>query len=109
MKNEDQPMEPLYDPQCENPNTPPEVLESLYWAYFTATSRTYHPGCIAIAKNPNISRSLLSRASLHTLAVATNPALAILQLEDPQWVKRNINPKALVLLKELQKENQCLN
>lgn len=98
-----------YDLRCEDPETPADTLEDLYWSYFTATSSGLHPGCLAIAKNPNISRALLAKVSIHTMACATNPLLHLLLLEDPKWVRCNINPKIITLAMIHQQEQSCLN
>jgi len=99
----------IYSPCCDDPNTTPEVLEEYYWLYFTWTSHSLHEGCIAIAKNPNISRALLAKASLHTTAVARNPTLQLLLLEDPAWVRRNINPHIIALALSHSQEPVCRN
>ena len=98
-----------YDPRCDDPRTPSDELEDLYWRYFTATSHGLHPGCLAIAKNPNISRAMLAKASIHTSATALNPALSLLLLEAPEWVRRNINPVVIRQAMIRQQEMKCLN
>lgn len=98
-----------YDPRCDDPLTPSQELEDLYWKYFTAMAERLHPGCLAIAKNPNISDALLSKLSIHTMLTAQNPLMHSLLLEKPEWVKRNINPKIIALAVAAMEKNQCLN
>lgn len=98
-----------YDPRCDDPSTPANELEELYWQYFTATATMLHPGCVAIAKNPNISDALISKLSLHTPVTAQNPALHVLLLERPEWVRRNINPHIIRLAVYAIKEIPCLD
>lgn len=88
--------DPLFDRTlAEDPTTAPAILEEIYWWYFTQQSGVLHPICEWIAQNPNLSMHMMARVSLHTPKVAHNPALPLLWLERPDWMRRHINPTIL--------------
>ena len=80
---------------AQDPSTPPDVLDSLY-----IDGPKTKDVCRALAHNPNASHWLLHElAYLYPEIVFHNPAMALLQLEDPDFFRSFLveDPKRSVL------------